>query len=400
MAEIKSGDHIPKIIAFYLPQFHAIPENDYWWGKGFTEWTNVKKAKPLFEGHRQPMVPLNCNYYTLLSTNTQKWQAELAEKYGIFGFCYYHYWFKGGKKLLEKPAELMLNNPEIKQPFCFSWANENWSRNWDGGNREVMVYQNYGNIRDWEEHFQYLVPFFKDDRYIKFEGKPIFIIYKPEEIIDLEPMCNYLRKRAVEEGFPGLYLGYQFPSYYYDMFYLDSVFDFHIGFEPVHSRYIIKQIKPLRISSLEDIRLRFGETPIRIYRKISNIKHKVTQKKAVKRNDQPKHPFHYSFDQAWKTILNEKWDSNYYPGGFAGWDNTPRNSSGIVYDGYSGEKFAEYFFKLVERAYEEHKSMLFFNAWNEWGEGAILEPDEYYKFEKLEAIMNGLVRLKREKNEN
>ena len=198
MAEINSNDDT-KIIAFYLPQYHAIPENDQWWGKGFTEWTNVKKAKPLFEGHDQPRIPLNHNYYNLLDDNTKIWQANLAKKYGVYGFCYYHYWFKGGKKLLEKPAEQMLSNKSIDLPFCFCWANENWTRNWDGGNREIMVEQDYGNKDDWECHFQYLLQFFKDKRYITVDGKPLFIIYKPDLIIDIYEMVKYFRQSIVEE---------------------------------------------------------------------------------------------------------------------------------------------------------------------------------------------------------
>ena len=152
----------PKVIAFYLPQFHAIPENDEWWGKGFTEWVNTKKAKPLFEGHQQPKTPLNDNYYCLLDAETQEWQAELAEKYGVYGFCYYHYWFNG-KMLLEKPMENMLNNKNIKLPFCISWANEPWARTWDGKNKEVLMSQVYGEEKEWKEHFEFHAKCFLDD---------------------------------------------------------------------------------------------------------------------------------------------------------------------------------------------------------------------------------------------
>ena len=132
MAEVKDGKGV-KLIAFYLPQFHAIPLNDQCWGKGFTEWTNVRKAQALFSGHDQPKIPLDLNYYDLMDDQVKIWQSNLAKKYGIFGFCYYHYWFKHGEKLLEKPAEQMLKNKKIEIPFCFCWANENWSKNWDGG---------------------------------------------------------------------------------------------------------------------------------------------------------------------------------------------------------------------------------------------------------------------------
>ena len=149
-----------KVVAFYLPQFHTIPENDEWWGKGFTEWVNVKKAKPIFKGHRQPRVPLNDNYYDLSQTETIRWQADLANKYGVYGFCFYHYWFDG-KLLLEKPAELLLEHKDIPLRFCFSWANEPWARTWDGKQHQILMPQSYGEKKDWQRHFDYLLPFLK-----------------------------------------------------------------------------------------------------------------------------------------------------------------------------------------------------------------------------------------------
>lgn len=148
-----------KVIAFYLPQFHNIPENNEWWGDGFTEWVNVMKAKPLFEGHVQPKVPLNNNYYDLLDDGVKIWQAETAKKYGIYGFCYYHYWFNG-KLLLEKPMEQMLKNHKIDIPFCICWANEAWTKAWVNST-QTLIPQKYGNKDDWKKHFEYLLPFSK-----------------------------------------------------------------------------------------------------------------------------------------------------------------------------------------------------------------------------------------------
>ena len=151
MAELKADNKI-KVIAYYLPQYHSIPENDAAWGKGFTEWVNTKKAKPQFEGHYQPKTPLNDNYYDLSDVNVMVKQAAMAKKYGIYGFCYYHYWFKNGKKLLEKPVEQMLKTSKVDIPFCMSWANENWSKRWDGGKEELIVEQDYGEEEDWRKH--------------------------------------------------------------------------------------------------------------------------------------------------------------------------------------------------------------------------------------------------------
>mgnify|MGYP000647609887 FL=1 len=151
--------------------------------KGFTEWVNTKKATPLFEGHYQPKVPLNENYYNLLDDNVKIWQADLAKKYGVFGFCYYHYWFKDGKKLLEKPLEQMLKNKDVNIPFCMSWANENWSKRWDGGNQEIIAEQDYGTEDDWKKHLLYMVQFFKDERYITLNGDPVFLFINPKKFL-------------------------------------------------------------------------------------------------------------------------------------------------------------------------------------------------------------------------
>ena len=196
-----------KVIAFYLPQFHDIPENDKWWGKGFTEWTNVKKARPLFDGHRQPRTPLNDNYYCLLDDDVKVWQAKIAKEHGIYGFCYYHYWFLG-KKLLEKPMEQMLANPKIDIPFCICWANDAWTKAWVGETKTIME-QKYGGEDDWKEHFNYLLSFFKDHRYIKEDNKPLVVIYRPEIIECLNDMLKCWDRLARDVGFDGLVYAYQ-----------------------------------------------------------------------------------------------------------------------------------------------------------------------------------------------
>lgn len=378
MAEINEGNN-PKIIAFYLPQYHSIPENDKWWGEGFTEWTNVKKAKPLFEGHDQPKIPLNKNYYYLLDDNVKIWQINLAKKYGIFGFCYYHYWFKDGKKLLEKPAEQMLKNKDVDLPFCFCWANENWSRNWDGGNREVIMEQQYGYKKDWEKHFQYLLNFFKDQRYITVDGKPLFIIYKPDLIPDIYQMIKFFRKRMVEEGFSGLCCAFQFPTYYSDLFYREDIFDYMIGFEPTYSRNSFKKSYSQKINLIRTV---FGENIISKYRKI----HPIQNYNSIK----PNHLTVFYYDETWENILKQKWKKDFIPGAFVDWDNTPRNKHGTMYVGFTIEKFKNNMIKLLKKAMDENKKMIFINAWNEWAEGAFLEPDDKYKYEKLEAIRDAI----------
>ena len=378
MAEINQNDKT-KIIAFYLPQYHTIPENDKWWGKGFTEWTNVKKAKPLFTGHDQPRVPLNNNYYNLLDGDVKVWQANLAKKYGVFGFCYYHYWFKDGKQLLEKPAEQMLNNQNVDLPFCFCWANENWSRNWDGGNQEIIMEQNYGNQQDWELHFQYLLKFFKDDRYITVDGKPLFVIYKPDLIADLYQMVNYFKSRAKQEGFPGVCFAFQFPTYFSDIFYRDDIFDYMIEFEPVFSRSNVQRSQSKKVEVMRKI---FGENFISQYRKCKGIKGYNYNK--------PRYLSMFFYEEAWDNILNQQWNKKIIPGTFIDWDNTPRNKHGAMYTGFTIEKFEKNMSLLIKKSRENNKNMIFINAWNEWGEGAYLEPDEKYGYKKLEAIKKAL----------
>lgn len=382
MAEVKDGKGT-KLIALYLPQFHTIPENDQWWGEGFTEWTNVKKSTPLYEGHDQPRIPLNENFYNLLDDDVKIWQANLAKEHGIFGFCYYHYWFKGGKQLLEKPAEQMLVNKEVDLPFCFCWANENWSRNWDGGNREILMEQDYGGKDDWEKHFQYLLPFFKDERYITVDGKPLFVIYKPEQIIDIYQMMNYFKKRAVESGLSGLCLAFQFPTYYTDMFYRENIFDYRIGFEPVYSRNASSMQRPGMSNKVSLLRKTLGENAVSAYRKSRQGKTGSNWGKAQSLAM-------YFYDETWEQILKNQWTQEFLPGALVDWDNTPRNKHGVVYEGFSIEKFEKYMRCLIKRANAESKPMIFINAWNEWAEGAFLEPDEKYGYQKLEAIKRAL----------
>ena len=276
----------------------------------------------------------------------------------------------------------MLLNPEVDIPFCFSWANENWSKNWDGGNREVIMEQDYGGKEDWEKHFQYLLPFFRDERYITVDGKPLFVIYKPDQIIDLYQMTIYWRKRAVEEGFPGLCLAFQFPTYYSDMYYRDDIFDFRIGFEPVHARNI-SSMKPGTSKKVQLFRKYLGEDALSAYRK---KRLKTTSASYAK----PQSLAMYFYDEVWEKILSAPWTDEFLPGGFVDWDNTPRNKHGLVHSGFSIEKFQSYMTRLVHRAKKENKPMIFINAWNEWGEGAFLEPDKKYEYQKLEAIREAL----------
>lgn len=368
-----------KIIAFYLPQFHDIPENDEWWGKGFTEWVNVKKAKPIFEGHSQPRVPLNNNYYNLLDDDVKIWQAEIAKKYGIYGFCYYHYWFNG-KLLLEKPMEQMLANPKIDLPFCICWANEPWTRAWVG-EKKVIYPQAYGEKKEWKDHFDYLLPFLKDDRYIKNDNKPLFVIYRPEIIPCLKEMLEYWDTLACQNGFDGIDFAYQNIDFDLKTDKDDSMFTYNIEFQPHYAFYDLNKNKHKYLRAIKRAVSQFLERHTG-----RNIKF-VGDGKLVQNK--------IEYDAAWKAIIDRKPSSTKnIPGAFVGWDNTPRHGkNGRVYIGDTPEKFEKYLTIQISRAKEVyHKDMLFMYAWNEWAEGGYLEPDERYGYGNLEAIRNALLK--------
>jgi len=347
-----------KVIAFYLPQYHETVENNEWWGKGFTEWTNVRKAKPLYEGHLQPKVPLDNNYYCLLDEKTQVWQAEIAKKYGVYGFCYYHYWFNG-KMLIEKPMEKMLQNPAVDIPFCVSWANEPWTRTWTGKEKEVLMPQVYGGEADWKAHIEYLIPFFKDSRYIKKDNKPIMLLYRAGQITDCDDMIVYWNEYLQKEGFDGIYI-------------IETL----SGNQPVpalqKAEATVEMEPMLTVKSKMSFWARLKKHLIirwRLWRfGILDV---------------------VNYDVIWKSILRRSTngDKVCYRGAFSDWDNSARRQEkGMMIKGASPAKFEKYFGELVKQCREANQEFLFFNAWNEWGEGAYLEPDEHYGYGYLEAI--------------
>lgn len=367
-----------KIIAFYLPQFHVIPENNEWWGEGFTEWTNVKKAEPLFEGHNQPRIPLNRNYYNLLEDNIKEWQVDLANKYGIYGFCIYHYWFNG-KMLLEKPVNQFLENKNLNTHFCLCWANEAWTNAWAAKDPSVLIEQKYGNKEDWKNHFEYFLPFFMDSRYITTNNKPLLVIYRPELIDCLNEMLDYWNDLAVSNGFDGIDYAYQHVSFAISPVCDESRFSYALEYHPVCAQTLMDMRTGKRIKAFK--------------------KHIVTQVEKVLRIDLREHKKrlqgvrHFSYDEVWEFIVNMKpRNEKCIPGAYVDWDNTPRRKkTGLVADGASPEKFEKYIIRQIENARNNyHKDMMFVFSWNEWAEGGYLEPDEKNGYGYLESIYNAL----------
>lgn len=371
-----------KVIPVYLPQFHTIPENDEWWGKGFTEWVNVKGAKPLFEGHNQPRVPLNDNYYDLSDVRTLKWQCKLAKEYGIYGFCMYHYWFNG-HLLLEKPMEMLLAHPEIDIKYCISWANHDWTDGWKASDKapKVLIAHNFNDEQDWVNHFNYMLPFFKDPRYMSENNKPLMVIYIPNLIRKLEKMLTLWTKMAQEAGFDGLTYIYQSAASSFDHSWNRKVFDYGVEMNPGY------------------VNLYFLESNKRIFPKLMKYSHEIKRLLHIKRNLVPQKTTtavtKLSYDETWERILKLrplKGKTRMIPCAFTDWDNTPRHKMrGSIYIGASAEKFKAYFARLIENTRNYYDTdMIFVFAWNEWAEGGNLEPDVKNGYGFLEAIKKGL----------
>ena len=371
-----------KVIPVYLPQFHTIPENDKWWGKGFTEWVNVKDAKPLFEGHNQPRKPLNGNYYDLSDVEVLKWQCNLAKKYGIYGFCMYHYWFNG-HLLLEKPMEMLLAHPEIDIKYCISWANHDWTDAWKASDRapKVLIAHNFDDEQDWVRHFNYMLPFFKDPRYMSNGNKPFMVIYIPNLIRKLEKMLVLWTRMAKENGFNGLTYIYQSAASSFDNSWNHALFDYGVEMNPGYVGMAFGQ----RNKTLFPKLMKYS----REIKRLLHIKSSLLPQKEVQEVGKS------DYDATWQCILSlrpRKDTPKMIPCAFTDWDNTPRHKKrGYAYLGVTPEKFKRYFSQLLDNSQKYYDTdMIFIFAWNEWAEGGYLEPDEKNGIGYLKAIKESL----------
>lgn len=348
-----------KPIAIHLPQFHPIPENDEWWGKGFTEWANVTKAKPRFKGHYQPHLPEQLGFYDLRLTEARLAQENLAKAYGIYGFCYYHYWFNG-KLLLETPLHQKMQNPSEDLPFMLCWANENWTRTWDGRNSNVLMEQNYHQNNDDEEHIRYLISFFKDPRYIKVHGKPIFAFYRPDIIPDIEKTIQTFRKVAKEHQLELHLVWFERWHGWQENESKASLLDAAVEFQPLSKTY--KKFKNVEKWSKW------------VYFKY--LIKKYFLKKGSYPNPKLNHIIDYQkFVQFDKTLTISQ---NTYPGVTPGWDNSARrvDKKATVFINNHPKFFYQWLQQKLQK-YTPAKHMehfIFVNAWNEWAEGNHLEP--------------------------
>ena len=338
-------------IAFYLPQFYPTPENDSWWGKGFTEWTTVSQAKPLFKGHYQPHLPADLGFYDLRIPEIMEEQAAMAKDAGLYGFMFYHYWFHG-KRFLDLPVNNMLKSGKPNFPFCLCWANESWTKVWTGKANQVLQKQEY-SFEDDKKHISYLCrEVFNDPRYIKIKGKPLFGIWERKEIPILAKTVLIWQETAKEFGFPGLYL-----------VSLDCLSD---SVDPALNN----------LDAVAEIVPDWGLLPK--YQKPTVI-HKILNKFRIFRTPFYDHKIMKYEDLSNDCVNRIKPDYKYFPGIAPSWDNTSRRkiSNAHVFHDSSPEKFDWWLNKIIEdfKPYSEEENFIFINAWNEWAEGAYLEPD-------------------------
>lgn len=378
-----------RIIALYLPQFHPIPENDRWWGPGFTEWTNVAKAKPLFRGHQQPKIPANLGFYDLRLPETREAQAELAREAGIEGFCYYHYWF-GGKELLERPFREVVASGKPDFPFCLCWANHSWSnKTWNRKSamqeNSMLMEQVYPGREDDVAHFMSILPALKDDRYIRIDGRPVFVLYSPWDHPHVREWIQTWRQLSVEHGLPGLYM----------IGICDSTLTFRQKPDGTRERVmpnldssaeLFQTVLDMGFDAVNSFGKRRGEM-------LSAGKYQDLAKTVVRRLGVPVGQ-RYEYAKTVKGFFapEDRWE-NVFPTILPQWDRTPRMAS---YDGVYVHATPEAFEKHVRQAVDivsgkepEHR-VIFLKSWNEWGEGNYVEPDTEYGKGFLTAIRRAL----------
>jgi hypothetical protein len=335
-----------RAVAFYLPQFYPVRENDEWWGPGFTEWTNLAKARPLFCGHVQPHIPADLGFYDLRCAETRQAQADMAARYGVEAFCYWHYWFGNGRRLLERPFHEVLTSGAPAQKFCLGWANQTWTGTWHGAPNRILVEQTYPGVEDEREHFKYLLQAFTDNRYFCIDGKPLYFIFRPEQLPDQAGFARRMREMAKAEGLGGLYL-------------VAEISDL-LGQGP--------RAKPPEAYGFDAgvyIRLPADTSPRAILK--MRLRRKLLR-----------WPETYTYTASPHEPPEGYRQDNIHPCVYPNWDNTPRSMrAGLVLQGSRPELFRPHVRAAIQRIAHlpADRRLLFIKSWNEWAEGNYLEPD-------------------------
>ncbi len=375
-----SGAPVARLFAFYLAQFHPIPENDAWWGPGFTEWTNVAKARPLYPGHVQPRLPADLGFYDLRLPETREAQAELARSGGIEGFCYWHYWFGHGRRILERPFQEVLDSGSPEFPFSLAWANQSWTGIWHGSPGTTLMKQEYPGREDEAAHFAWARRAFEDPRYQRVDGKPVFVVFAPYDLPDAAAFIDHWRELAQKAGFPGMYFVAMGDKYLHDVDrYQNDIlapFDAVTG-HPPHDFLQDRSHQPID-------RLRRGLRR----RHFGNRFNDATGHRFLR-------PTRHDYAEVVKAALNDIPDGiRFLPSVLPGWDNTPRSGKrGVVFENATPELFAQYLRRAVELVHKrpaQHR-IVFLKAWNEWAEGNYVEPDRLNGHAFLDAIRGVLL---------
>lgn len=377
-------------IAIHLPQYYPFPENNEWWGKGFTEWTNVTRAKPLFKTHYQPHLPADLGFYDLRLEEARLAQEALAKKYGIYGFCYYHYWFNG-KRLLNEPIDRKLKNSKEDLPFMLCWANENWTRRWDGQEHEVLIKQEY-NEQDDIAHIRFLCKeIFSDERYIKIEGKPFITIYKPQLFPNIKNTIKTWREEAVKCGIDKLYIVFTTnlrEDYNLEEYDIDALMEFapHFASPPKKYDSKVREVINWMQTKKDNLIDKIGTS----FLKKLNAKVSIQIKSIYEGPFEKNSIFNYS------DMVNlhsaRKFNLKTYPSLFPSWDNSARKRNGgaYIFINSSPKLYGIWLKSIIKRftPFSNEENFIFINAWNEWAEGNHLEPCQKWGLAYLEETNN------------
>jgi lipopolysaccharide biosynthesis protein len=355
-------------IAIYLPQFHPVPENDQWWGKGFTEWTNVAKAKPLFKDHYQPHLPADLGFYDLRLAELREQQAQMAKENGIYGFCYYHYWFNG-RRILERPFQEVFESGKPDFPFMLCWANENWTRTWDGLDKEVLLEQHYSEEDD-RNHIRALIPYFLDKRYIRIGNKPVMAIYRSNLLPNPQRTTEIWREEAGKQGLELYICRFESFALKGESYLKEGGFDGAVDFQPFGNYF--QEFRDQKMTAYQNRPFRY-----KVEGKIRNTLLKFARPKKYEMFREVQWRV-WDYQEYVDYVIRQPFPSySWFPGITPNWDNSARRKTGFVmFKNSTPEAYKKWLSHIIKnfKPKSKEENFVFINAWNEWAEGNHLEP--------------------------